>query len=148
MSMEARRPGRLVLVGGIALSLGLAGIVAAWVQGVAATPPNKATIGIHFSAFSSNEVKATAGVPITITLVNTDPIDHEWLVGDAAFHERHRTGTEPHHGARPTEVSLPAGSTVITTVTFETPGDYAFICHLPGHEAYGMTGVLRVLPAR
>ena len=42
-----------------------------------------------------------AGVPITITLVNADPIDHEWLVGDEAFHERHRTGTEPHHGDRP-----------------------------------------------
>jgi uncharacterized cupredoxin-like copper-binding protein len=147
MSMNTRRPGRLVLVGGIALSLGLAGIAAAWVQGAAATPPTKAQIGIHFSLFSPNELFATAGVPITITLVNSDPIDHEWLVGDVAFHERHRTGTEPHHGARPTEVSLPAGSTVITTVTFETPGDYAFICHLPGHEAYGMTGVLRVLPS-
>jgi uncharacterized cupredoxin-like copper-binding protein len=148
MSIEARRPGRLVLVGGIVLSLGLAGIAAAWVQGAAATPATKAQISIDFSAFSPNELIATAGVPITITLVNTDPIDHEWLVGDAEFHERHRTGTEPQHGARPTEVSLPAGSTVITAVTFETPGDYAFICHLPGHEAYGMVGVLRVLPAR
>jgi uncharacterized cupredoxin-like copper-binding protein len=146
MSIEARRPGRLALAGGIALSLGLAGIAAAWVQGPAPTP-EEAQVRIHFSAFSPTEVVATAGVPITITLVNTDPIDHEWLVGDAAFHERHRTGTEPEHGLRPTEVSLPAGSTVITTVTFETPGDYLFICHLPGHEAYGMVGVLRVLPA-
>jgi uncharacterized cupredoxin-like copper-binding protein len=42
-------------------------------------------------------------------------------------------------------VSLPAGSTVSTTVVFDAPGDYAFICHLPGHEAYGMVGVLRVV---
>jgi uncharacterized cupredoxin-like copper-binding protein len=147
MSIEARRPGRLALVGGIALSLGLAGIAAAWVQGPAPTP-EKAQIRIHFSAFGPTEVVATAGVPITVTLVNTDPIDHEWLVGDAAFHERHRTGTEPHHGARTTEVSLPAGSTVTTTVAFETPGDYLFICHLPGHEAYGMVGVLRVKPTQ
>lgn len=144
MSVKARRPGRLALVGGIALSLGLAGIAAAWVHGPAPTP-EKAQIRIHFSAFGPNEVVGTAGVPITVTLVNTDPIDHEWLVGDAAFHERHRTGTEPLHGTRPTEVSLPAGSTVTTTVTFETPGEYRFICHLPGHEAYGMVGVLRVL---
>ena len=79
-------------------------------------------------------------------LVNTDPIDHEWLVGDEAFHDRHRTGTEQHHGTRPTEVSLPAGETVTTTVTFQQPGEYRFICHLPGHEAYGMVGILRVLP--
>ena len=147
MSTKARRPGRLALAGGVALSLGLAGIAAAWVQGPAAAPA-KARIQIHFSKFNPTEVVATAGVPTTITLVNTDPIDHEWLVGDAAFHERHRTGTEAHHGARPTEVSLPAGSTVTTTVTFAKPGEYQYICHLPGHEAYGMVGVLRVLPAQ
>jgi uncharacterized cupredoxin-like copper-binding protein len=143
-----RRPGRLALFGGIALSLGLAGIAAAWVRAPGLTDvPARADIRIHFSKFSPTEVVATAGDPITITLVNTDPIDHEWLVGDAAFHERHRTGTEPEHGLRPTEISLPASSSATTTVTFAEAGDYLFICHLPGHEAYGMVGVLRVRPA-
>jgi uncharacterized cupredoxin-like copper-binding protein len=147
MAIQARRPGRLALVGGIALALGLAGIAAAWVQG----PPDasaKAEIGVHYSRFTPTEVVATAGVPIQITLVNTDPIAHEWLVGDDAFHERHRTGTEPDHGARPTEVSIPAGATATTTVMFAKPGEYKYICHLPGHEAYGMVGVVRVQPAR
>jgi uncharacterized cupredoxin-like copper-binding protein len=148
MAFRARRPGRLALVGGIALSLGLAGIAAAWVKapGLSLEPATTADIGIHFSQFTPTEVVATAGRPIAITLSNTDPIDHEWLVGDAAFHERHRTGTEQHHGARPTEVSIPAGATVTTTVVFDQPGDYLYICHLPGHEQYGMVGVLRVLP--
>ena len=145
---NTRRPGRLALFGGIALSLGLAGIAAAWVRAPGLSGgPTTADIRIHFSRFSPTEVVATAGVPITITLVNTDPIAHEWLVGDAAFHERHRTGTDPEHGLGPTEVSLGAGSRATTTVMFDTPGDYPFICHLPGHEAYGMTGVLRVRPA-
>jgi uncharacterized cupredoxin-like copper-binding protein len=148
MAAAARRPGRLALVGGIALSLGLAGIAAAWVRapGLGPAPARDARIDISFSRFGPAEVVATAGVPLTVTLVNSDPIEHEWLVGDEAFHERHRTGTEPHHGVRPTEVSLPAGSTLSTTVLFATPGDYRFICHLPGHEAYGMVGVLRVVP--
>ena len=148
MASKARRPGRLALVGGIALSLGLAGIAAAWVQapGIGLEPATQADILIHFSHFTPTEVVATAGRPITIKLFNTDPIDHEWLVGDAAFHERHRTGTEQHHGARPTEVSIPAEATVTTTVVFDQPGDYLYICHLPGHEQYGMVGVLRVLP--
>ena len=81
---------------------------------------------------------------MTFVLTNTDPIDHEWIVGDAASHERHRTGTEPVHGERPTEVSIPAGEQRRTTVTFATPGDQLFICHLPGHEAYGMSGVVAV----
>jgi uncharacterized cupredoxin-like copper-binding protein len=36
---------------------------------------------------------------------------------------------------------------VTTTVMFRVAGEYRFICHLPGHEAYGMVGTLRVVPA-
>ena len=78
---------------------------------------------------------------------NLDPIDHEWIVGDAATHERHRTGTEPVHASRPTEISIPAGQSRETTVTFNQPGTYLYICHLPGHEAYGMVGTLVVTPS-
>ena len=28
--------------------------------------------------------------------------------------------------------------------TFTTPGTLTYVCHLPGHEAYGMTGTLIV----
>jgi uncharacterized cupredoxin-like copper-binding protein len=102
------------------------------------------TIRIHYSSFDPQRVTVPAGVPVTFVLVNDDPIDHEWIVGDAAVHARHRTGTEPHHGARPTEVSIPALTTLETTVTFPQPGIFAYICHLPGHEAYGMTGLVTV----
>ena len=68
-------------------------------------------IGIHYSHYEPAGVTVPAGVPVTIVLRNDDPIDHEWIVGDAAVHERHRTGTEPVHGSRPTEVSIPAGAT-------------------------------------
>ena len=102
------------------------------------------TIRIHYSSFDPQRVTVPAGVPVTFVLVNDDPIDHEWIVGDAAVHARHRTGTEPHRGARPTEVSIPALTTLETTVTFPQPGIFAYICHLPGHEAYGMTGLVTV----
>jgi uncharacterized cupredoxin-like copper-binding protein len=135
-------------IGLVLASVGLAVLAAAWTgvpaRGGAST---RAEIGIHFSHYTPSEIVATAGVPITVTLVNTDPIEHEWLVGDAAFHQRHRTGTEQHHGARPNEVSLAPGESKTTTVIFDAPGEYLYICHLPGHEAYGMVGVLKVLPA-
>ena len=89
-------------------------------------------------------ITVSAGTPVTFVLRNDDPIDHEWIVGDAAVHARHRTGTEPVHGARPTELSIPAGATRETTIRFDTPGTYLYICHLPGHEAYGMVGTLVV----
>jgi plastocyanin len=106
---------------------------------------NRATVAIHFSRFEPDVIVARAGDPLTITLRNDDPIEHEWIVGPDAVHERHRTGTEPFHDERPTEVTVPAFSSKVTTVTFDVPGEYAYVCHLPGHEEYGMKGTLRVI---
>ena len=138
-----RRPGRLALAGGLALSLGLAGMAAAWAS-VPGTGPVTFEIPIRYSHYERAEVTVRAGMPVTFVLRNGDPIDHEWIVGDAAVHERHRTGTEPVHGSRPTEVTVAAGTTVATTVTFTRPGTYLYVCHLPGHEAYGMVGTVVV----
>jgi uncharacterized cupredoxin-like copper-binding protein len=41
-------------------------------------------------------------------------------------------------------VSIASGRAVRTTLTFATAGTLTFVCHLPGHEAYGMTGTLVV----
>lgn len=142
-----RRPGRLALAGALTLALGLAGLAAAWAAEPGREPgrgPNTVEIPIRHSRFERAEVTVPAGVAVTIVLRNDDPIDHEWILGDAAVHERHRTGTEPVHASRPTELTVGAGSSVATTIMFTKPGTYQFICHLPGHEAYGMVGTLRV----
>ena len=47
-----------------------------------------------------------------------------------------------HHGARPREVSIAPLQTVETIVTFPASGTLQYICHLPGHEQYGMVGTL------
>jgi uncharacterized cupredoxin-like copper-binding protein len=126
----------LAFAGGAALAIGA--IVA---DGVLAAPV-RVEIRIHYSHFDPSRVNVPAGTAVTFVLINEDPIDHEWIVGDEKIHEVHRTGTEAHHGARPTEVSIPAMSTVETTVTFAKPVTWQYICHLPGHEAYGMVGVV------
>ena len=131
-------------------SLGIAGAVAlgavAMVAAAAgdARDPVLVAIDVHWSRFAPAVIEVPADRPVTFVITNTDPIDHEWILGDAALHERHRTGTEPVHDTRPTEVSLDAGATRRTVVTFEEPGAFTFVCHLPGHEAYGMIGTLVV----
>ena len=105
----------------------------------------RATVAIRYSRFTPEVITVPAGVPVTITLRNDDPIEHEWIVGPPEVHERHRTGTEQVHAGVPTEVTVPAFSTRVTTFTFEKAADYAYICHLPGHEDYGMVGTLRIL---
>ena len=120
----------------------LGGLLASLACGVGSESPR--TIAIRYSLFSEELVEVKAGEPVTFELRNDDPILHEWIVGPEDMHERHRTGTEPYHDEVPTEVSIPAYETRWTMVTFDTPGDYPFVCHLPGHEAYGMKGVIRV----
>jgi uncharacterized cupredoxin-like copper-binding protein len=126
----------------VAVVVALLGV--ATIAGGCAPPAATVTIRIHYSRFDATEISVPRGVPVTFVLVNEDPIDHEWLIGDDAFHERHRIGTHEAHGTVPTEVSLPALGTVETTITFDEPGVLAYVCHLPGHESYGMVGTLTV----
>jgi uncharacterized cupredoxin-like copper-binding protein len=99
-------------------------------------------IRIRYSHFEPAALVVPRGVPVTFVLRNDDPIEHEWMIGDASMHQAHRTGTEPHHASRPTEVSIPALATIETTVTFADRVTWSYICHLPGHEAFGMVGLL------
>jgi len=101
-------------------------------------------IDIRYSHYQPASLTVPVGVPITFVLRNDDPIDHEWIVGTAAVHAFHRTSDELLHSGLPTEVSIPAMSTVTTTITFRTADRLQYICHLPGHEAYGMTGWLTI----
>ncbi|MEX2547547.1 MAG: plastocyanin/azurin family copper-binding protein [Chloroflexota bacterium] len=104
--------------------------------------PVRVDIRIRYSHFDRGALTVPYGRPVTFVLHNDDPIEHEWLVGDEEMHRVHRTGTEAHHGSRPTEVSIPPLTTIETTVTFTEPVAWNYICHLPGHEAYGMVGLL------
>jgi uncharacterized cupredoxin-like copper-binding protein len=101
-------------------------------------------LDVHWSRFSTGAVTVPRGVPVRFVVRNADPIAHELIVGDQGVQERHEQGTERHHGARPTEVDVPAGETVETTITFDTAGTQFFACHLPGHYAYGMRGLIQV----
>lgn len=137
----------------VLLSMALAPAVAVMGVSAASTPTASAPAGgysetvyidIHYSHYDPSLVFVPAGVPIRFVIRNLDPIDHEWIVGDTAVHARHRAGSELHHGARPTELSIAALQTLETVVTFPARGSLQFICHLPGHEQYGMVGALDI----
>jgi uncharacterized cupredoxin-like copper-binding protein len=128
------------------LGLLLAGLMALAVGAGAGLAGGERTvlIDVRYSRFAPGDVRVPVGVPVRFVIANHDPIDHEWIVGDDAVHEAHRTGTEPFHAARPTELTIEAGREVATVVTFDRPGRLTFVCHLPGHEAYGMVGTVLV----
>ena len=140
-----RNGARLGIGAGLIALVIVLGVTAVAVAGRGAPPPSTAIeIDIHYSHFQPSAITVPVGVPVTITITNSDPIDHEWIAGDDAIQAFHRTSAEPLHPGVPTEVIVPAGQTRVTTVTFEATGTLQFICHLPGHEAYGMVGTVSI----
>ena len=122
------------------------GLLAVALVALAACAPASASpsvrtvaIGIHYSAFSLETIHVEPGETVRFVVTNTDPIDHEFIVGDRAVQVAHELGTEAFHPPRPGEMTIPAGETVSTTFTFGGR-DLLFGCHLPGHYVYGMRG--------
>jgi uncharacterized cupredoxin-like copper-binding protein len=135
----------LVLAAVVMLGAGSA-VAAGWFGGSGDEPGVRTVlVRIHYSAFEPHAIDVEPGQTIRFVIENTDPIEHEFIVGDEGVQLVHERGTEAHHPARPGEVSVPAGETVATTFTFPpAPQTLVFGCHLPGHYAYGMHGDIRV----
>src|SRR5258706_12930639 len=113
---------------GLATALGAAAVAGAVGR---SAEPIVVEIDIHYSHFSPAAITVPAGRPITFVIVNNDPIDHERIVGDTALHERHRTGTEPVHNARPTDISIAPPLEQRPAGTVAAPGTLTLVGHLP-----------------
>jgi uncharacterized cupredoxin-like copper-binding protein len=105
-------------------------------------------VTMHHSRFQPAVVRVEPGRRVRFVLRNTDPIDHEFILGDAATQRRHERGRDRHHhGEVPGERSVPAGREAATTYAVPAAAGgqvLEFACHLPGHYAYGMRGTVRV----
>ncbi|MDP9341055.1 MAG: hypothetical protein M3Q23_02875 [Actinomycetota bacterium] len=112
-----------------------------------AGPPNVLVqhVTIHWSRFHPANFVYAAGTTVRFVVHNTDPIDHEFILGSRAVQDYvERTSHPDHDGSVPGQVSVPAGATVETTYTFGQPGTVLLGCHIFGHYAYGMRGSVRV----
>jgi uncharacterized cupredoxin-like copper-binding protein len=111
-------------------------------------PERTVVVTMHHSRFEPAEIRVDPGERVRFVLRNTDPIDHEFILGDDAVQRRHEQGRERHHhGEVPGERSVAAGQEAATTYAFPAGLDgraLEFACHLPGHYAHGMHGTVRV----
>ena len=145
--MVRMRPWQLALV---VVACAAAALVAVRATGSRAGdgPERTVVVTMHHSRFEPATIRVEAGQRVRFVLRNTDPIDHEFILGDAAVQRRHEQGRERHHhGEVPGERSVGAGQEATTTYAFpavQAGQELEFACHLPGHYAYGMHGVVRV----
>lgn len=137
---------RLLLVTAIVVTLvSGAGLVATSATGPAAEGVVEIALTIRHSRFVPGEIRVPVGTKVRFVIDNTDPIDHELIVGDQAVQDKHEKGTEAHHRTVPGEVSIAAGERASTTYVFDQPGTLLMGCHLPGHWSYGMQGTISVI---
>ena len=112
--------------------------------GCGAASGRAVAVRMRYSRFLPATLAVKAGTTIDFTLVNADPIDHEFIIGTAAQQIAHERGDphDPHTG--PGEAAVAAGVTKHIRFTFTRPGTLIFACHRPGHYAYGMRGTITV----
>ena len=138
-----RRRLRLLAAGALVAVAVPVGMAAATGGGPAAGGAVTVELTARHSRFTPAAVQVPAGTTVRFVVRNLDPIDHELIVGGPEVHRHHERGREAHHhGDVPGEVTVPAGTTRSTT--FTPAGEVTFACHLPGHLAYGMSGVVTV----
>jgi uncharacterized cupredoxin-like copper-binding protein len=132
------------------LALALAMVAAVALPACQGGPPAVRTIAltIHYSHFNPPALRVEKGSTVRFTITNSDPIDHEFILGDEAVQQREEKGTDTiHNGQVPGMVSVPAGATASTVVSFRSaaPATLIYACHLPGHYAFGMRGTLEIV---
>ena len=142
-----RRLGFALLAMSVAAGIAFVGGRAADGDDLEPLGPGQVTVElrVEHSRFTPDRVVVRPGTTVQFVIVNTDPIDHEFIVGPTEVHERHESGTEATHPPVPGEVSVPAGAEAGTFYTFDGATTMLFACHLPGHFAFGMRGTVEVV---
>jgi uncharacterized cupredoxin-like copper-binding protein len=144
---RGRRPRRRTLLAAATVLVAAAAVAWVGAHRAGADPGTRTmVVTMHHSRFQPAAVTVAPGSTVRFVLRNTDPIDHEFIIGGPAVHQLHERGTQRRHDG-PGEVSVPAGQERSTTVSFNltAPGQLEYACHLPGHYAYGMRGLVRVV---
>ena len=106
--------------------------------------PRPVTIDMRFSHYSPAALTVHKGETVRFTLVNEDPITHEFIIGTAAQQEAHERGKDENHNGKPGQATLGPGERRVISFAFAKAGSLIFACHRPGHYAYGMRGTITI----
>jgi uncharacterized cupredoxin-like copper-binding protein len=143
MRARASTPRRLVRVSFVLLSLLL---IACGGSSRSANGTTTVRIILSHLRFAPAALTVKAGTTVHFALVNSDPIEHEFVLGSEEVQEQHErmrmSGSGMMHGSG--MAAIPAGKTEELTHTFERAGTVIFGCHVDNHYAQGMKGNVTV----
>jgi uncharacterized cupredoxin-like copper-binding protein len=81
--------------------------------------------------FDPDLIVVPAGATVAFELQNPDRIPHDFTIDEF-------------NGERVTVEVQPRSATTFILAMPDSPGDVRFYCSVPGHEALGMVGILRI----
>ena len=122
----------LLLLGApVVLLLAAACVPAAAPAAGAALPPQQVTIvGTDDFRFNPSSITVKAGQPLDVTFQNGGEFLHDFTVQQGL--------------SKPVVILEEGGKSGTTTVTYDRPGTYKFLCSQPGHDQLGMHGTITV----
>ncbi|MDH3944658.1 MAG: cupredoxin domain-containing protein [Anaerolineae bacterium] len=92
------------------------------------TPP---TVEILLTAqdikWDVDRIEAKVGQPIVFVITNEGVLDHNFEISELGVNE-----------------NIAVGETIELELTFDLPGNYDFVCNVPGHAEAGMVGTITV----
>jgi uncharacterized cupredoxin-like copper-binding protein len=123
----------------------LTSLVLASCGGSASKPSTKIAITMTDFQFQPNAFTVPAGQEITLSAKNDGGVVHSFVI----MNKGQSAGTEFTAEDQPNvywQVEIQPGGSIDTTFTAPPdPGDYEFVCHVPGHVQAGMVGKLTVV---
>jgi len=90
-----------------------------------------------------------SGETVKFVVSNKGMVDHEFVLGTVSEQKEHEKEMSAHPGMEmhdPNGISVPKGSRASLIWTFTRPMTIQYACHLAGHYAAGMHGVLTITP--
>ena len=95
-------------------------------------------------SYNRESVEVPAGASVVVNFENEGALDHSWVLISSRVEAATATDADAIAGA--TTGAVPAGESSTVTFTAPPPGEYEFICTVPGHAASGMKGSFIVRP--
>ena len=99
--------------------------------------------------FDPASVSVHSGETVTLKVVNSSSLVHEFDVGDAAYQAQHEQEMQAMPAGmvmsdEPTAIVVNPGQTKTLTLDFLQPATLFYGCHQTGHYAAGMKGTITV----
>jgi nitrite reductase (NO-forming) len=94
---------------------------------------SEATIMMGDMRYSPDMIQVPAGQPLMLTFINNDSMSHDFVMQD---------------GSRTVHLFVSPGKQIATSLFFNEPGIYRFVCSQSGHQAAGMIGQIMVGTSR